>query len=211
MASFNKMRVKKLYLPDGSKKAPLGKSTLVTATASELNIMDGVTATAAELNIMDGVTADKDELNLMDGCTSTTAELNILDGATVVYQELNLLDNVWASVATTWTDGTDGTGEVQFVFADAAGTTMATPVAGTFYISEVATGLTVDALDTGLAVATNGVVNIMDTGSAKYYKFVSSAAGLLGLTLTSNADSYWVVFEHLGGLVISDELAITGP
>jgi hypothetical protein len=150
--------------------------------------------------------------------TSSAAELNTLDGASVDLssvtsstEELNLMDNVWASVTTTWTDGTDGTGEVQFVFKDAAGTAMATPVAGTFYISEVATGLTVDALDTGLAVATNGVVNIMDTGSAKYYKFVSDATGKLGLTLTSNADSYWVVFEHLGGLVISDELAITGP
>ena len=54
-------------------------STTVTATAAELNIMDGVTATTAELNIMDGVTA-------------TTAELNILDGATVVVGEINALD-----------------------------------------------------------------------------------------------------------------------
>ena len=45
--------------------------TAVTATAAELNIMDGVTATTAELNILDGVTA-------------TTAELNILDGVTLL-------------------------------------------------------------------------------------------------------------------------------
>lgn len=150
--------------------------------------------------------------------TSSAAELNTLDGATVDLSsvtastaELNLLDNAWASVETTWVDGTDGTGEVQFVFKDAAGVAMATPVAGTFYISEVATGLTADALDTGLAIATNGVVNIMDTGSAIYYKFISDATGKFGVTLTSNADSYWICFEHLGGLVISDELAITGP
>ena len=54
--------------------------TNVTATAAELNIMDGVTATTAELNIMDGVTATTAELNLMDGVTATTAEINILDG-----------------------------------------------------------------------------------------------------------------------------------
>jgi hypothetical protein len=41
-----------------------------------------VTATAAELNIMDGVTATKDELNIMDGVTATTAELNHTDGVT---------------------------------------------------------------------------------------------------------------------------------
>lgn len=56
--------------------------TNVTATAAELNILDGVTATAAELNIMDGVTATTAELNLMDGVTATTAEINILDGDT---------------------------------------------------------------------------------------------------------------------------------
>ena len=56
--------------------------TAVTATAAELNIMDGVTATTAELNIMDGVTATTAELNIMDGVTATTAELNFVDGVT---------------------------------------------------------------------------------------------------------------------------------
>jgi len=48
-----------------------------------------VTATAAELNIMDGVTATKDELNLMDGVTATTAELNIMDGVTRTASQIN--------------------------------------------------------------------------------------------------------------------------
>ena len=56
--------------------------TTITATAAELNIMDGVTATASELNIMDGVTATTSELNIMDGVTATTAELNHVDGVT---------------------------------------------------------------------------------------------------------------------------------
>ena len=64
----------------------------VTSTTAELNILDGVTATASELNIMDGVTATTAELNIMDGVTATTAELNILDGATVVVGEINALD-----------------------------------------------------------------------------------------------------------------------
>jgi len=41
-------------------------STSVTATATELNILDGVTSTAAELNILDGVTATAAELNYND-------------------------------------------------------------------------------------------------------------------------------------------------
>ena len=59
---------------------------VVTATAAELNILDGVTATTAELNIMDGVTATTAELNIMDGVTATTAELNYVDGVTSAIQ-----------------------------------------------------------------------------------------------------------------------------
>jgi len=73
--------------------------TNVTATATELNILDGVTATTAELNIMDGVTATTAELNILDGVTSTTAELNILDGVTATTSELNIMDGVTATTA----------------------------------------------------------------------------------------------------------------
>ena len=71
----------------------------VTATAAELNLLDGVTSTTAELNILDGVTATATELNLLDGVTSTTAELNILDGVTSTASELNILDGVTSTTA----------------------------------------------------------------------------------------------------------------
>ena len=73
--------------------------TNVTATAAELNILDGVTSTASELNILDGVTATASELNILDGVTSTTSELNILDGVTSTTTELNILDGVTATTA----------------------------------------------------------------------------------------------------------------
>ena len=73
--------------------------TAISATAAELNIMDGVTSTAAELNILDGVTSTATELNLLDGVTSTTAELNILDGVTSTAAELNILDGVTSTAA----------------------------------------------------------------------------------------------------------------
>ena len=41
----------------------------VTASATELNILDGVTATYAELNILDGVTATTAEINKLDGAS----------------------------------------------------------------------------------------------------------------------------------------------
>ena len=56
--------------------------TAITATASELNILDGVTATASELNALDGITSTVSELNILDGVTSTASELNLLDGST---------------------------------------------------------------------------------------------------------------------------------
>lgn len=42
----------------------------ITATASELNILDGVTATAAELNVLDGVTVSATQINRLKGVTS---------------------------------------------------------------------------------------------------------------------------------------------
>ena len=73
--------------------------TAVTATAAEINILDGVTSSTAELNILDGVTSTAAELNILDGVTSTTAELNILDGVTSTAAELNILDGVTSTTA----------------------------------------------------------------------------------------------------------------
>ena len=44
--------------------------TDVTATAAELNILDGLVATTAELNVLDGLVATTAELNHTDGVTS---------------------------------------------------------------------------------------------------------------------------------------------
>ena len=99
----------------------------VTATASELNIMDGVTATTAEINYVDGVTSaiqtQIDTKAPIAGPTftgtlaaptinastalqiggvavsSTAAELNILDGVTSTAAELNILDGVTSTAA----------------------------------------------------------------------------------------------------------------
>jgi hypothetical protein len=63
----------------------------LTATAAELNILDGVTASAAELNILDGVTASTSEINLLDGVTWTLSSYNTL---TATAAELNVLDGI---------------------------------------------------------------------------------------------------------------------
>ena len=90
----------------------------VTATAAELNILDGVTSTAAELNILDGVTSTA-ELNILDGVTSTTTELNILNGVTATATELNILDGVTATATElNVMDGSTSTTSITLVDAD---------------------------------------------------------------------------------------------
>ena len=58
----------------------------VTASVTELNLLDGVTATTAELNKLDGLTATTTELNALDGITATVTELNYTDGVTSAIQ-----------------------------------------------------------------------------------------------------------------------------
>jgi hypothetical protein len=64
----------------------LSKISDVTATAAEVNVLDGITASTAELNIMDGVTATASEINVLDGITATTTELNYVHGVTSAVQ-----------------------------------------------------------------------------------------------------------------------------
>ena len=111
---------------DTSNGLKLG-GTLVTATAAELNIMDGVTATASELNIMDGVTATTSELNIMDGVTATASELNIMDGVTATTAELNHCDGVTSNIQTqldakTGTTSHDAVGSYAILFFQSAST-----------------------------------------------------------------------------------------
>lgn len=72
----------------------------VTASAAELNVLDGITATTAELNVLDGITVTTAELNILDGVTATAAEINILDGVTATAAELNYVDGVTSAIQT---------------------------------------------------------------------------------------------------------------
>jgi|5B_taG_2_1085324.scaffolds.fasta_scaffold14119_3 hypothetical protein len=83
----------------------------VTATAAELNKMDGVTVSASDINSVTtkaaslsdlSVTASASELNTLDGITATTAELN--------YNDVTTLGTVEASKVVT----ADANGDVLF-------------------------------------------------------------------------------------------------
>jgi len=155
----------------------------VTATASELNIMDGVTATTAELNIMDGVTSTAAELNILDGVTSSTAELNILDGVTSTTAELNLLDGVTATTAElNILDGVTSTA-AELNILDGVTSTAAE----------------LNTLDGVTAVV--GELNYLDLGSTAVGTAVASKA----VVLDSNKD-----YTGIRNLTLSGDLTISG-
>ena len=66
-----------------------------------------VTATATELNALDGITSNVTELNLLDGATATTAELNFVDGVTS-----NIQTQLDSKVGASYTGDVDITGEL---------------------------------------------------------------------------------------------------
>jgi len=125
-------------------------------------------------------------------------KLNAVE-VTATAAELNLMDGSPASVTTTATPAV-GSCAVQFVFKDAAGETMAVPTSGLLYLSEDADGLTHDLADTSLAVLTNGALT--NVGGAGPSLYTTTAAGLLGLTITAAADDYYVVFVLPSGKLL---------
>ena len=77
----------------------INEGVALTATATELNVLDGITSSTAELNILDGVTSTAAELNILDGVTATAAQINVLGSLTSSATELNILDGVVATTA----------------------------------------------------------------------------------------------------------------
>lgn len=74
----------------------------ITASAAELNILDGVTATTAELNFVDGVTSDIQ--TQLDGKVSTTnGAVTTADEGSAVVRNISL-----ATAAPGTADGMDG-------------------------------------------------------------------------------------------------------
>lgn len=86
----------------------VSESDVVTATAAELNKLDGFTGSVTNLNNIASLTIDlgtltatASELNLLDGFTGTTNDLNILAGAYTAgirAAELQYLDGLTANI-----------------------------------------------------------------------------------------------------------------
>ena len=77
----------------------------VTATAAELNILDGVTATAAELNKLDGVVTTTTQFNYLQGVTSGVQTQ--LDAKTADGDNVNVLVGSTSADAVPQSSGAD--------------------------------------------------------------------------------------------------------
>jgi hypothetical protein len=153
----------------------------LTASANELNILDGVTASTAELNILDGVTSTATELNLVDGSIAGT----IVNSKGVVYgaagevnattlqiagtsitstaAEINLLDGVTATTA-----------ELNYLDVTTLGTT------------EASKAVTADA---------NGVVTF-DNGVSEEYTAVTSSSNATTVNLQDGTNFSHTLTEN---------------
>jgi len=80
----------------------LSKITDVTATATEVNVLDGITASTAELNIMDGVTVTASDINSVTSKISLTS-LSIDSGSSNYLGYDNTTGKFSAKVDTTVT------------------------------------------------------------------------------------------------------------
>ena len=162
--------------------------TAITATAAELNILDGVTSTTAELNLLDGVTATTAELNILDGVTATAAELNILDGVTATTAELNTLDGITATVSElNILDGVTATtaeiNKLDGVTSSTAELNILTGVTSTAAELNILDGVTATAAEINIldgVTATAAELNILDgvtatTAELNYVSGVTSA------------------------------------
>jgi len=149
--------------------------TVVTSTAAELNILDGVTATAAEINTLDGITATVAELNILDGVTSTTTELNIVDGDT-------------AATATTLADADRVVVNDAGVMKQVALTDFETYFEGALdTLSNVTTvgALNAGSITSGFGAIDNGSSNITTTGTVTYG---SLSDGVITITAFADED-----------------------
>ena len=113
----------------------------------------------------------------------------------------------FASVTTTATPAS-GSCAVQFVFKDVFGNAVTAPVSGMLYLSTSSAGLSHNLATTSLVKLTNGALT--NLGSAGPSLFTTTAAGLLGLTITAAAASYYVVFvKPDGSLLISSVCTVS--
>ncbi len=175
-----------------------------------------LTASAAELNILDGATLDVNELNILDGVTATAAELN--------YNDIAVLGTGAASKAVVLDGGDDytwpATGVLTYgVLKDPAGTSLGATVAelNATDISAQTETLTADGAisvlktftkleDTGTGAYTLAAPDASMVGRLKVIEMtVDNGAVTLALTNVTGHTAETATFDDVG-----DNLVLIG-
>lgn len=129
--------------------------TAITATAAELNAVDGITATVGELNLTDGATATVAITNAAGASTVSNVTFTVKDAAGATVAAVHHLD-IWLSDATTG-QGLTGT--------SASGTVQAKSASGTdLQVYSAKKALRVQTLATGVYV-----LEITDSAKTLFY------------------------------------------
>ncbi len=107
-------------------------STWVAESGNTALASLGVTATATELNTLDGVTASTAELNILDGLTATTSNLNTASTHYVPSGGIILWSGSTGSIPSGWflCDGSNGTPDLRDRFVVGAGSSYAVGATG---------------------------------------------------------------------------------
>lgn len=168
----------------------LSKISDVTATASEVNVLDGVTASTSELNILDGVTASTSEINVLDGITATTADLNKTTGIEAGAEvNQNAFSNVKVGSTTIAADAKTDTLEV-------AGSTNIT--------------VTPDATNDKITIAVTGIANGAEVNQNAFSNIKVGAS-----TVAANSKTDTVEFVGSGITITADttndKITFTAP
>jgi hypothetical protein len=132
------------------------------------------------------------------GLTASVAELNTLHDSGITAAEAASIAGQPAGASMVSTPAS-GTCAVQLTVLNGAGTHITHAVSGIGYLS-TSNGLAAAAA-TGVAKLTNGEVTEIVTGSI--FHFVTTAGGLVGLTVTAAAGSYYVTLQMPNGKLVT--------
>ena len=143
-------------------------------------------------------TQNADNVNITGGTCADVAYVMSGTTLTPVAAEYNTLTGLPASV-TIVTTPASGTCAVQCTFKDSTGTALTHSIGGLMAFTN-STGLAI-ANATSNAVLTNGTITELKVGFVDF--FMTTAAGLLGFTVTASAGSYFATFVLPNGQKIT--------
>jgi hypothetical protein len=188
-------------------------------TSPKINEDVALTATATELNVLDGITSSTSELNILDGATLSVTELNYVDGVTSAIQT-QLDAKATSSDLTTHTGATEAHGATGAVVGTTntqtltnktlTSPTLTTPALGVATATSI-NGTTIP--DTKTLVVTTDKLNVLAaTSSSELAGIISDETGTGALVF---ANTPTLVTPNIGAatgtsLVLSGDLTVNG-